>query len=285
MFSIKFIRPFFGFLLLTSFVNGQDAISITDQMFTTVKSVKTIQYTFEAKERLAQGKTHVERSTFKINVSPLQIYVYQHAPKKGLQCLYVAGKNNGKVKINPNSFPWVNLNLEPESELMLQDRHHSIFDAGFTYTSSLIEYLLTKYQTQKESLIKYNGILKLQGVECYYLVFTNPNYKLVTYTTQAKETPLSIAKKNHLNFYSIIENNPSIKIKPNDEFKPGTKLIIPNDYASKMELFIQKEKYYPVYLKIFDNKGVYEEFYFQQVTINPIFKEIDFSETNPAYKF
>ena len=283
MFSNKSILPFLSFLLLSSFVSGQDAISITNQMFATIKTTKALQYTFESKERLMHGKSHIEKSTFKINVSPLQIYIYQHAPKNGLQCLYNAGKNKGKVKINPNSFPWVNLNLDPEGELMLQDRHHSIFDAGFNYTSSLLEYLLNKYEAQKESLIKYSGTLKLQGIECYYLIFTNPNYKLISYTTQKNETPLSIAKKNHINFYSILENNPSLKV--TDVIKPGTKIVIPNDYASKMELFVSKEKYYPLYLKIYDNKGVYEEFTFQQVNINAVFKDLDFSETNPNYKF
>jgi len=115
------------------------------------------------------------------------------------------------------------------------------------------------------------------------LIFTNPNYKLISYTTQKNETPLSIAKKNHINFYSILENNPSLKV--TDVIKPGTKIVIPNDYASKMELFVSKEKYYPLYIKIYDNKGFYEEFTFQQVNINAVFKDLDFSETNPNYKF
>ena len=285
MFTKKSIISFSFLTLATFFAKGQDGLSITNQMFATVKSVKTLQYTFDSKERLSNGKIHIERSSFKINVSPLKIYLYQHAPKKGLQGLYCENKNEGKVKINPNSFPWVNLNLEPEGELMLQDRHHSIFDAGFSYTSSLLEYLLNKYQSQKESLIKYYGTLKFQSVDCYYLVFTNPNYKLIPYTTTVNETAISIARKNHINFYSIYENNPTLKTKPNEVIKPGIRLTIPNDYASKMELFVQKDKFHPVYLKIYDNKGIYEEFYFQQVVINPTFKDVDFSDKNPAYKF
>ena len=283
MLSVKSLKISSCFFLFSLLVNGQDAVSITNQMFSTVKSIKSIQYTFESKERLLGGKVLEEKSNFKITTSPLQIYLYQYAPKNGLQCLYIAGQNSGKVKINPNAFPWVNLNLEPEGKLMLENRHHSLFDAGFTYTISLLEYLVNKYQTQKDPLIKYNGILKLQGVDCYYLTFINPNYKLVTYVTQANETPVSIAKKNHLNFYSIIDNNPSLK--PTEVIKTGTKLLIPNDYASKMELLVHKDKFYPVHIKVFDNKGVYEEFYFKQVIINPSFTETDFSEKNPAYKF
>ena len=274
---------FICLVLLRPSVKSQDALAITQQMFSTVKSIKSIQYTFESKERLRNGKMHVERSLFKLNMSPFKLYVYQYVPKPGLQCIYVEGTNNGKIKVSPNSFPWVKLNLDPEGELMLQDRHHTIFDAGFTYTASLLEYLLNKYQSQKESVIKYSGTLKIQGEDCYYLIFTNPNYKLITYVTQANETPISIAKKFHLNFYSILEDNPSLKgLNP---IKTGTKITIPNDYASKMEILVNKEKLYPIYLKIYDDKGVYEEYNFQQVILNPVFTDLDFSETNPAYKF
>ncbi|HEY4787018.1 MAG TPA: DUF1571 domain-containing protein [Bacteroidales bacterium] len=283
MYCRRSLLLFICLVIFRPFAECQDALAITQQMFSTVKSFKSVEYTFESRERLLHGKIHVEKSLFKINMSPFKIYVYQHIPKPGLQCLYVEGKNNGKVKVNPNSFPWVNLNLDPEGELILQDRHHSIFDAGFTYTASLLEYLLNKYQDQKGSIIKYSGIVKIQGEDCYYLIFTNPNYKLITYVTQANETPLSIAKKFHLNFYSILENNPSLK--GLSSIKTGTKLIIPNDYASKMELLVNKEKLYPIYLKIFDDKGVYEEYNFLQVIINPQFKDSDFSEKNPSYKF
>ena len=81
----KITLPFILLILFSICIYGQDGISITNQMFATVKSVKTLQYTFDSKERLSNGKIHIEKSTFKINTSPLKIYLYQHAPKKGLQ--------------------------------------------------------------------------------------------------------------------------------------------------------------------------------------------------------
>jgi hypothetical protein len=272
-----------GILFLPILVMGQDALNITQQLISNVTSLKTLQFTLESKERLMKGKFHIENSSFKINESPFKVYIYQHSPKEGLQCLFVSDKNNDKVRINPNSFPWVNLNLEPENELMLQDRHHTIFDGGFSYTISLLDYLLKKYQAQKENLVVLNGIEKIRGIDCYHLTFSNSNYRLTLYTVQSKETPLSIAKKLHLNFYSILENNPSLKV--TSVIKSGTKIIVPNDYASKMEFYIHKDKMYPVYLKVFDNKGLYEEYTFTQVILDPVFKDVDFSDKNPAYKF
>jgi outer membrane lipoprotein-sorting protein len=67
--------------------------------------------------------------------------------------------------------------------------------------------------------------------------------------------------------------------------KPGTKITIPNDYAAKMEMYIHKDLYYPVYLKIYDHKGLFEEYTFTNVELNPLFKDIEFSAKNPGYGF
>ena len=164
---------------------------------------------------------------------------------------------------------------------MLENRHHSIFDAGFLYTALTLEHLMNKYSQNKT--ITLNGIETIQGAVCYYITLTNPNYRMINYTTQQNETPQSIAKKFNLNFYSILENNTDLDVI--DEIEPGTKLIIPSDYASKMELYVHKEKFYPVCLRVYDNKGLYEEYSFFDVTINPKFTETDFSKDNPDYGF
>jgi hypothetical protein len=261
---------------------AQDPYTVTQKMFETVKSFKTLQYSFDLKERY-YGKIINEKSNFKIQINPLKIYLYQISPNAGVECLFIAGKNDNKLKVNPNSFPWVNLNLDPEGTIALEKHHHSIYDGGFIYTTSVIEYLLNKYKQQYPNLITSNGIVKMAGVECYHFTFVNSGYRLINYTVRDNETPLSIAKKMRINYYSILDNNPSVK--GIGVIKPGTLITIPNDYASKMELYIHKEKFYPVHLKIFDHKGLYEEYTFSNVIINPKFTDLDFSENNPAYNF
>jgi outer membrane lipoprotein-sorting protein len=284
-FEMKLIH--FGFIsiclvLCTLASKAQDPLTISQKMFETVKSFKTLQYSFELKERY-YGKIIHEKSNFKIQINPLKIYLYQSFPNNGVECIFVSGKNENKLKVNPNSFPYVNLNLAPEGSLVLEKHHHTIFDGGFVYTTSIIEYLLNKYKSQSTKLITNNGIVNVNGSDCYYLTFVNPGYRLTTYMVKENETPLSIAKKLQINYYSILDNNPSVK--GIGKIKPGTVIIVPNDYASKMELYIHKEKYYPVQLKIYDHKGLYEDYSFLNVIINPKFTDKDFSEDNPAYHF
>lgn len=259
---------------------GQDAAGITQKMLASVKSMQTLSYTGDLKERV-KGKMLFEKDDFKININPFKIYVYQYTPTLGMECLYVTGQNGGKSKINPHAFPWVNVNLSPEGDMTLANRHHSIFDAGFAYTASILEYLIQKHQNTKT--ITMAGTAKMQGVECYFITFTNPLYKMINYTTQGNETPQSLAKKLHLNFYSILENNPKLKL--TGTINVGTNLTIPSDYASKMEMYIHKNKFYPVCMRVYDNKGLFEEFSFNSVVINPPFTDQDFSADNPKYGF
>ncbi len=261
---------------------SQDALTITNEMFTTVKALKTIKFDFDSKERI-KGKMYNEKTSFKINLNPFKAYLFQSFPKKGIEGLYVSGENGEKVKINPNSFPWVSLNLDPLGELMLENRHHPIYNSGFTYTASILEDLINKYQSQTSKMVSFNGIVKIQEMDCYYLTLVNSNYKLIIYYTQTNETPISIANKLKINYYSILENNPGNKA--NTVFKLNTRLIVPNDYASRMELYVHASQLYPVYLKIYDTKGLFEEYTFSNVQLNQPFRIVDFSYKNPDYKF
>jgi outer membrane lipoprotein-sorting protein len=279
----RFITIVFSLIMFFSgSLFSQDALTITKQMFATVKTIKTVQYSFDSKERVKDKVIH-EVSDFKMNIQPFNVYMYQQAPKKGIEVLFIAESNNNKAKINSASFPWVTLNLDPEGSLMLDKHHHSLYDGGFSYTTSLIEFLLKKYEEQSAKLIVNNGDVKIQGVDCYHFTFSNPNYRLVNYTVGENETPMTLARKLKLNYFSILENNPNIK--GLGKINPGTKLVLPNDYAAKMELYIHKDKLYPVYLKIYDHKGLYEEYTFTNVIINPVFKSDVFSADNPSYKF
>jgi outer membrane lipoprotein-sorting protein len=279
----KIVIFFVSFIALSQCVISQEATELTREMFSAVYTIKTLKYTCESNERI-NGKLKYESSDFKIQVTPFKIYVYRNTPDKGIECLYATGENNNQAKVNPNTFPWVSLNLNPHGDLVLQNRHHSIFDAGFGYTTTLLQTLMNKYSAQLKNLLEYKGEENVAGVKCHHLVFTNPAYKLTLYTvTEVNETPQTIAKKLGINFYMIMENNSGYK--PSSVIKPGTRLIVPNDYASKMELYIHKDKKYPVYIKVYDTKGLYEEFKFLKVEINAALTELDFSAKNPKYHF
>lgn len=279
-----FILTVFAIFFIVCSVDGlsQDPFSVINRMFANIKSIKSLQYTLDSRERV-KGIIYHEVSDFIINKQPFRIYIYQHAPTKGVEVLYIAGANNGKARVNPAAFPWVTLNLYPEGFIMLDKHHHPLHEGGFDYTASILEYLLNKYKQQNQRLIADNGPVTIQGMKCYHYTLLNPNYRMIRYTVGIEETPLTIAGKLKINYFCIRENNPHVK--GLGVIAPGTELILPNDYASRMELYIHKEKLYPVYIKIYDLKGLYEEYTFTNVIINPFLKNDVFSADNPQYGF
>jgi outer membrane lipoprotein-sorting protein len=130
---IKYIALCVSFYLVCSISNlveAQNSMDITRQMFDNVKSIKTIQYSFESKERVGSKTIH-EISDFKLQIKPYKVYMKEHQPTEGVEVLFVTGENSNKAKVNPNAFPWATLNLDPEGSLMLENHHHSIYDSGF----------------------------------------------------------------------------------------------------------------------------------------------------------
>ncbi len=262
--------------------NAQSGVELANNMIAKVKSLKTLQCTFESQERIL-GKTFSEKNHFKINLSPFKTYFKQEFPEKGLEGLYISGENNNDTKINPNAFPWVTLNLDPEGDLMMKNHHHPIFHAGYGYVALVLDMLIKKYQSKTDQLIVNKGTISYQGQDVIVLDCNNPFYKIETLTLQKPETPFSIGKRLHINYYSILEENPGLK--PFSEVPAGKAIKIPSDYASKMLIYLHKTQLYPVYIKISDPRGTFEEYKFTNVILNPTFKPEDFSANNPKYKF
>lgn len=271
------------FLLFTfSLVKAQSGMELANNMINKIKSLKTLQCTFEAQERVL-GKTVSEKNNFKINISPFKAYFKQDFPVKGLEGLYIAGENSNKAKINPNAFPWVTLNLDPEGDLMLKNHHHPLFHAGYGYVVQVLDMLIKKYQSKTDKLIVNKGIINYQGQEVYVLDCNNPFYRINSLNITKAETPYNLGKRLHINYYSILEENPGLK--PFSEIPAGKTIKIPSDYASKMTIYLHKTQLYPVYIKISDAKGIFEEYKFTNVILNPTFQASDFSADNPKYNF
>lgn len=271
-----------AFLLLPAVIFPADPSTLMRQSIANVRSVHNCQYTFESYERF-NGKMVYTKASFKIASDPFRVYMYQFAPDKGVELLYVKGANSGNAKINPGGFPWKILNINPTGSLALRNRHHPVTHAGFEYTAALIQYLLDKYKADNSRLITLEGTEQIHGAECHKLVLKNPSYKMVTYKTSEGETALSIAAKLKLNYVTLQDYNPSIS--GPGSVPAGIVLNVPNDYASGMEVFVRKSDLFPVRFRIFDQKGLFEDYLFSDVKINPQFSEKDFSAKNPDYGF
>jgi len=273
---------FFLFLFSVLKTSSQTGYELSKKMINAVNHINTCKFDLVQKERI--GNKMIETRIFtKIQYNPLKIYYKQLFPQEGVEVLYAKGWNNNKAKVNPNSFPWVNLNLDVNSEIMRKDQHHTLYESGFKYIATVLDKTLKKYEINASSLIKIIGSENYKNRDCYKLLFENPNYKDIAYIVKKNETITSIANKYNINDYMILDKNKNVKDFNN--ISENQVIVIPGDYAKKMIILIDKTSYLPYFIQVFDDKGLYEQYEFSDIIIDPVFSKDEFSEKFKEYKF
>jgi outer membrane lipoprotein-sorting protein len=264
------------------FAQNQMAFDIAQTMFMQTKKIQTLQYTMKKLERI-KGELIMQQSTVKLNLNPLKVYLIQDAPKQGIEVLYVSGSNNNHALINPNGFPWISINLDPYGSTMRTNQHHTLLNSGYEHVMGILEYLFEKHNSEIQGMIKTEGSVVWDKHACWAISLTNPHFKYIPYTVMAGETVISIANKYHLSEHMIVEKNPSID--SYTDITAGQIIQIPSDYSTKMMLYIDKVRYIPLVMKVYDDKGLYEQYEYTKVTVNPIFKQDEFSRDYKDYHF
>ena len=269
-------------LLLSGNSYSQTVSEIAKAMFAKTKSIKTMTYTMRKIER-KNGKPVLQVSSAKLNLDPLKVYLRQSEPKDGIEVLYVAGTNNNNALVNPNGFPWFSVNLDPYGSTMRENQHHTLFNSGYDHVISILEHLYVKYNAQIETMTKIDGSIVWENHNCWIVTLSNPYFKYGSYTAQKGETLLTIASKFKLSEHMMLEKNPSIK--SYTEPLAGKTLMIPNDYSSKMILYIDKVRMIPLVMKVYDNEGLYEQYEYLSMVINPVIKPEEFKSNYKDYHF
>ncbi len=88
------------------------------------------------KEERIDGKIIKQITAVKLIRQPYQVYLNQRFPKEGVEIL--CRRDSDRPLINPNSFPWFNLSLDPYGSLMRRNQHHTVFDSGFDLMSNIL---------------------------------------------------------------------------------------------------------------------------------------------------
>jgi len=259
---------------------AQNGLAVLNKMLDRVKSLKAVSYDFKSVERI-EGKYFKEENFFKIKTEPFAIYIKQKSPEKA-EVLYKKNWNNGNALVNPNKFPYINLNLDPYGSLMRDNHHHTLHQAGFLYTASIFEHLINKYKEDVPKLLTFKEI-EYNKADCYALSLENPHYRITEYTVLTGEDVLTIAKKLKISEYLIVEINADID--DYQDVEDGQIISITNDYCAKIEMIIDKQSFLPLSLKIYDHQGLFEHYEFSNIVAEPDFSDKDFSENNSEYGF
>lgn len=285
MVKIKTFKEFFFLLLMvttmTSFAQKTPyyAKDVVFKMIKSIHDLERLKYSLKIIERGKKGYNHYE-SSVKLNRKPRKIYLYI----KGIELLWVDGWNNNKAYVKPNSFPYVNLSLDPLGFLMRQDQHHTLNEMGVDYFGSVIKYIATKYGDKFDQYFKLEGEERVNNRPCYKIIIDNKDFGYENYTVGENESITSIARKLHVSEYMILEINPKLS-DYFDILKKGQILKVPTAYAKHVTLYIDQLYFLPISIKILDDKGLFEQYDYHFLQVNPKIDDAEFTKEYKDYKF
>jgi hypothetical protein len=280
--SVLFFFPLIV-LLFTSFTpqlrkSPETSREIITQLLHEIDHLETLKWTLKVIERI-DGKPKNYGSSVKLKINPRKIYINI----KGTELLWIAGTNGGKALVHPNSFPYFNLNLDPMGSLMRDGQHHTLHEMGFTYMGQIIRQFEIKAQKNFDQVFLNEGEEIHNNVKCYKIRISNPGFGFFNYTVKKNETITSIARRYFVNEYMILENNP--KFDDYDDIDEGDILKIPNSYAKTVLLFVDQIHYMPVGIRVEDDKGLFEQYDYFSLEVNPKIKDEEFSRNYKEYNF
>lgn len=271
------------FLTLVSFRYKEPKIEYSstemlNDILKSISSIKTLRYDLQRNERV-KGKMNYTESKVKLQVSPRKLYI----SLKGQEVLWIQGINNGNALINPGTFPYINLSLDPMGSLMRKNQHHTIHELGMDYLAEILQNGMKHYGDQLNKHFVFMGEEKYMGRTCYKLSVAFNDFTWAPYTAKKDETILSIAGKLHVSEYMILEKNPNVGWY--SDVISGQVIQVPSAYAKLFLLMIDKENMLPISEKIFDDKGLFESYEFYNLQVNSIISPEEFTENYKDYHF
>ncbi len=259
----------------------ENGLALTKLLCAEAKKVQSLSFYLEKRERI-NGVMMEQFNHVKYNRKPLKVYMKQDVPNKGMEVLFVEGTNQNKLLINPNGFPWVTLNLDAYNSKVRQNQHHTIYESGFDYVVNMVEGLLAKHKDMEQH-IKTDGTVVWDNRECHKIVMNNPHFRYMDYVVKKGEDLNSIGKARSISEYMVLEKNPIVK--DYDNVKAGQVIKIPTDYALKLVFYLDKKTLMPLVIKVYDEIGLFEEYKYSKLVLNPKFDSQVFIRDNQEYKF
>ncbi len=248
-------------------------------MITAVSEVKTLKYNLKLIER-TEKKFNFFGSSVKLNRIPRKLYLNAN----GIEVLYIDGKHSGDALVNPNAFPYINLYLDPYGSLMRQDQHHTINEIGFDYFGSVIEASAKKVGDKFDHFFILDGEETVNNRACYKVIIHNNDFGYVDYTVKKGENLMSIGRKLYVSEYMVLAANKP-KVDDYKDVKEGQVIKVPNAYAKNVLLYIDKINFLPIGVRVFDDKGLFEQYDYYNLQLNPKFEEVEFTKDYKDYNF
>jgi len=274
----------FTFLAVPAQAGGMNRL-VLNQMLQAMNEVQTLKFNLTKEERI-NGQLVTKSLRVKYRKHPFAIYLYFYDPNPGMEVLYVSGLNDGKAWINPNKalLSWLEPKMDPLGKGMGKKEHHTLFEMGMEYTRMLLTELQDRADREGrfDALCQFDGVVDVGNRKCQKIALLYPDFAYTPYKVLDGEDIRSIARKLNLNPYMILEKN---RIAWFDKVRTGDEILIPNIFAPKVYLYVDKITRLPILQEIFDEKGLFERYRYEYLLVNPEISEEEFRPDFPQYGF
>lgn len=212
----------------------------------------------------------------KVNNNPYKVLVYCVNPNPGVKALLVKGQNEDKVVVHPNGFPYFNINMSAYHSLLRKNHHFTMWEMGFGYIKTLFDDYV-----KKDSVMFVNALRVLPETEfdkklVMRLEINPPAFYITDYVVKKGEKITTISKKLLLNDNMILEYNP--KLKAMDDVEAGMVIKVPNVFAKRIVLYLDKNNFLPLVQEMYDDKGLFIRVEITGLVRNPAFDVNEFSK-------
>ena len=218
---------------------------------------------------------------------PFQVYYKRLCePHKGREVLFAPDWNNGKLKVSLHLWPKnVSLNLDPHGALAMGGTHHPVDQTSIVYLVGVILDNLRKADADGLATVEDLPPETILGRTCDRVRIAAP-WSTFPYALGPGETLWTVASRFGLAMAPLMHANRAFGWETPSDAKPGETIAVPRFYAARIDLWIDRDLMLPLRAEIYDGDGhMFERFEHRDLHVNVGLGPLDFSPSNPAYKF
>lgn len=232
------------------------------------EQVENVSY-LSVKDERSYGKMNHSEVEFRVKKTPYKAVLRLNNDGDRPYVLYDTEKSVTKALYIPDGFPYKNLWLDIHGDVFRGDNHYTVTNGGFEFIFDILERELSRNPEYFQC--------KTNTRSGRFVMEANvPNFRYVPYTARNGETVLRIADKLGVSAYLILERNSAV-----DGFLDdctGLTLMVPNQFARRVVVEISPELRLPVYIEVYDDKGLLERFQYKDIRVNTPMSEDLFTE-------
>ncbi len=286
LFALPLALAAMAFRPAASLVADPAPADLMRRMLAAVGQVQTTTYRLAKTERIG-SKLSADESAVKLQNKPLKVYIRNVKPNTGREILYVTGENGDKALVNPASFPYVNVSLDPLGSRIRQNQHHTLHDVGFRRVADVMARQMREQAAELPKLLRLDpAVATFDNRPCWSVKMDDPRFKFVAYTIKSGGESLDqLGQRLGVSEFMIGEKLAGFDGDYERALPAGQVIQVPTTYARRTTVLIDKISLLPVSIAIFDDKGLFEQYDYHDLKPNAAFRDDEFTPEFKGYGF